>query len=131
LNQETALSFQKEATLSDHRQIFSDNFPVSFQLYSAFIEKNKESKRLTIFINKEKNVHLITWKEFEKLSLGEEHRWSILYSLSSPSVSIDEKEALIQVAAYCPSGAPNYCTLYFLKKNNHWQIAGTYCVYNQ
>lgn len=111
--------------------IHSNEFPVSNELYENWVFKNKEPISLDNFSGDIK-VNFTTWNEFDSISSASQKAWSILYSFSRPGISNDEKNALVQITAFCPSGPPNYGSIFLLEKSTSgWIVKFNYGLYNQ
>lgn len=111
--------------------LHSANFPISQDLYEDWILKNKESISLTD-VSPLIKMKSISDAEFGALSETTENRWSILYSLTLPGLSYNGKLALVQITAFCPSGPPNYGSIYLLEKSDTgWNVKYNYGLYNQ
>ncbi len=113
------------------KDIHSHKFPVSNELYENWVIKNQESISLDNF-SEDIKVKFTTWKEFDSISSVSDKVWSVLYSFSIPGVSNDEKFALVQITAFCPSGPPNYGSIFLLEKSTSgWIVKFNYGLYNQ
>ena len=111
--------------------LHSSSFPISKDLYEDWISKNKEPISLTDISEKLK-MKSASETEFESLTNLSENKWSILYSFTRPGISDNGKFALVQITAFCPSGPPNYGSIYLLEKSEiGWTVKYNYGLYNQ
>jgi hypothetical protein len=113
------------------KDIYSDEFPVSNELYENWILKNQEPVSLENF-SEAIEVKFTTWKEFDSISSLSDKEWSVLYSFSRPGISNDGIFALVQITAFCPSGPPNYGSIFLLEKSTSgWVVKFNHGLYNQ
>ncbi len=111
------------------KNIHSSEFPVSNELYENWVLKNKEPISLDNFLE-DIEVKFTTWKDFDSISNNKV--WSVLYSFSRPGISNDGKFALVQLTAFCPSGPPNYGSIFLLERSTSgWIVKFNYGLYNQ
>lgn len=113
------------------KDLYSNDFPLSEDVYEDFLLKNSKPISFLPF-TEDVQVKFFQEKDFTMLADSEQDRWSIFYSLSRPGISIDEKNALIQITAYCPAGPPNYGSIYLLEKTeSDWVVKFNFGLYNQ
>ena len=111
--------------------LHSSSFPISKDLYEDWISKNKEPISLTDISEKLK-MKSASETEFESLTNLSENKWSILYSFTRPGISDNGDFAIVQLTAFCPSGPPNYGSIFLLEKSGTgWIVKYNYGLYNQ
>ncbi|MBD2612409.1 MAG: hypothetical protein RMY62_000480 [Nostoc sp. ZfuVER08] len=99
--------------------------------YDNWISINNQPCLLTQFLTNPQ-ITLISEKESERILNDYNHRWSIIYTLTRPGLSLDFSQALIQITAHCPAGPPQCGDLLYLEKTGEqWAVKSSYGLYNQ
>ncbi|MBD2195961.1 MULTISPECIES: hypothetical protein [Calothrix] len=121
------MSFPK---LSKCGSFFDGAYNVPKAAYDDWVLMNRERY---LFKNAIANsqVTLISDAEANRLCADYNYRWANFYWLTRPGFSPDFSQALIQLAAYCPS-SPNYASILYLERNNNqWETKSSFGLYNQ
>ncbi|HRG48184.1 MAG TPA: hypothetical protein PLX69_23350 [Leptospiraceae bacterium] len=127
----SSIAYKESKEVYSWKDIHSTHFPVSQDLYDDWILKNKEPISFTD-ISEQIKMKSISDAEFGVLSETTEKKWSILYSFTRPGISDNGNFALVQITAFCPSGPPNYGSIYLLEKSGTgWTVKYNYGLYNQ
>ncbi|BAY74658.1 hypothetical protein NIES25_10720 [Nostoc linckia NIES-25] len=99
--------------------------------YEDWISINNQPCLLTQFLTNPQ-ITLISEEESDKISKGYDYRWSIIYTLTRPGLSLDFSQALIQITAHCPAGPPQCGDLLYLERTGEqWAVKSSYGLYNQ
>ncbi len=101
------------------------------ETYDNWLLINHQPSLLTPLITNT-HVTLISRKESDQIINNYDNRWSIIYTLTRPGLSVDFSQALIQITAHCPAGPPQYGSLLYLERTGEqWQVKSSYGLYNQ
>ncbi|MBD2516875.1 hypothetical protein H6G93_17990 [Nostoc sp. FACHB-973] len=101
------------------------------ETYDNWISINNQPSLLTPFITNTQ-ITLVSEKESDKILNDYDYRWSIIYTLTRPGLSVDFSQALIQITAHCPAGPPQYGSLLYLEiTGEEWEVKSSYGLYNQ
>ncbi|MFN6538577.1 MAG: hypothetical protein RM021_019810 [Nostoc sp. EkiNYC01] len=101
------------------------------ETYDNWISINNQPSLLTPFITNHQ-ITLISDKEYDKILNDYNYRWSIIYTLTRPGLSVNFSQALIQITAHCPAGPPQYGSLLYLEiTGEQWEVKSSYGLYNQ
>ncbi|MBW4673902.1 MAG: hypothetical protein KME52_07705 [Desmonostoc geniculatum HA4340-LM1] len=101
------------------------------ETYDNWISINNQPSLLTPFITNHQ-ITLVSEKESDKILNDYDYRWSIIYTLTRPGLSVDFSQALIQITAHCPAGPPQYGSLFYLEiTGEEWEVKSSYGLYNQ
>ncbi|MBX9259092.1 hypothetical protein H1Q63_35100 [Desmonostoc muscorum CCALA 125] len=101
------------------------------ETYDNWISINNQPSLLTPFITNTQ-ITLVSEKESDKILNDYDYRWSIIYTLTRPGLSVDFSQALIQITAHCPAGPPQYGSFLYLEiTGEEWEVKSSYGLYNQ
>ncbi|MCF2150761.1 hypothetical protein IQ276_030925 [Desmonostoc muscorum LEGE 12446] len=101
------------------------------ETYDNWISINNQPSLLTPFITNHQ-ITLISQKESDRILNDYDYRWSIIYTLTRPGLSVDFSQALIQITAHCPAGPPQYGSLLYLEcTGKQWEVKSSYGLYSQ
>ncbi|RCJ21675.1 hypothetical protein A6S26_23155 [Nostoc sp. ATCC 43529] len=101
------------------------------ETYDDWISINNQPCLLTPFLTNPQTT-LISEEESDKTSKDYDYRWSIIYTLTRPGLSLDFSQALIQITAHCPAGPPQCGDLLYLERTGEqWAVKSSYGLYNQ
>ncbi len=101
------------------------------ETYDNWISINDQPSFLIPLITNPQ-ITLISNKQSEKIINDYDYRWSVIYTLTRPGLSVDFSQALIQITAHCPAGPPQYGSLLYLERTNEqWEVKSSYGLYNQ
>lgn len=101
------------------------------ETYDNWLSINAQPFLLTPLITNPQ-ITLISQKQSNEIINNYDYRWSVIYTLTRPGLSVDFSQALIQITAHCPAGSLQYGSLLYLEKTSEqWQVKSSYGLYNQ
>lgn len=111
--------------------LHSEKFPITKDLFANWTQKN-QTQIPFLEIEERIIIKFYLMENLDSLINAEENKWSVFYSITQPGISNNGYSALVQLAAYCPSGPPNYGSIFLLEKSGQeWSVKYNYGLYNQ